>query len=451
MKKLLSLILALTMVFSLCACGGEEYYEEEEEEEEETTEATTEATEPAETGPVIGSGVNPADPTVDVSSYSYQGTNPVIQGALSQEQLDAYNNYISRGTIDEWRQLCVDFFRFTKTALWRADMNWMYADNKMVKSHEIYAGLPYAADGVGSIYRLLDYIDPATGAADAANISAVTAAYTWSDLAVAYQAWGRLVNSANFTDLQYANQNGGFLRVGPYTYSEDLGRWGGSYTTAKVVEENGDDVMMESYAALKMADGILLYTKSSGHVAMVSSDAVVTRNADGTIDPVLSYITIIDLDNSWNTQVDQYGQTYNYQGNIDMRLSFKELLNNGFIPFTFGEFTGAASVERLDISVSYGKETVTLEKLSELFVESNYGITDVYISIRNANGVEVYKKAYRSPENGKTTIHFNEEEIVSTWGDLDSVEPGKYYYTVEISAQSITGGETVLWEGILAG
>ena len=33
-KRLLSLILALTMVFALFACGEEDYYEEDEEEDE---------------------------------------------------------------------------------------------------------------------------------------------------------------------------------------------------------------------------------------------------------------------------------------------------------------------------------------------------------------------------------------------------------------------------------
>ena len=61
--------------------------------------------------------------------------------------------------------------------------------------------------------------------------------------------------------------------------------------------------------------------------------------------------------------------------------------------------------------------------------------------------------AVRADENGAKYIHFSQEyaKLVSTWGNLDNLEPGKYFYSVEVYAQSITGSRITLWTGNLAG
>ena len=84
MKRLLALLLCLVTLFSLAACSEK----------------------PVETEPVAS------------TDFTQQPEYPKIQELLTWERLNAFPVKNSNMSVDELRELCVEFFRFTKNALW---------------------------------------------------------------------------------------------------------------------------------------------------------------------------------------------------------------------------------------------------------------------------------------------------------------------------------------------
>ena len=113
-----------------------------------------------------------------VSAYKSEGDFPQIKEQLTWEKLNAFPQKREDMTPDEARQLCVDFFRFSKTALWTPDEDMDYIRNaagnpdSMAKG-TIYGGLPYIGLGSGNVYRLMDYMDETTGVVDLSNAADV--------------------------------------------------------------------------------------------------------------------------------------------------------------------------------------------------------------------------------------------------------------------------------------
>ena len=73
--------------------------------------------------------------------------------------------------IAEMRELCVEFFGFTKTALWTPNETVKYIRNKggtqdIMRKGDVYGGLPYVGVASGNVYRLMDFIDEQTGLLD---------------------------------------------------------------------------------------------------------------------------------------------------------------------------------------------------------------------------------------------------------------------------------------------
>ena len=139
-----------------------------------------------------------------------------------------------------------------------------------------------------------------------------------------------------------------------------------------------------------------------------------------------------------------------YEKNVDAKWTFQKLADGKYVPFTFGEWTGADPIESSKTEIDYKDETISLNKIPNIKITSNYGITDAYVSIYNANGVEVYKIAVRSTTTSVKEVKLLTEGYnVDLWGNKDNLKPAEYEYTVKISAQLSTGERPVLWEGKL--
>jgi hypothetical protein len=136
---------------------------------------------------------------------------------------------------------------------------------------------------------------------------------------------------------------------------------------------------------------------------------------------------------------------------VDAKWDFTKLLGGKYIPFTFAEWLGTDPIESSKTEIDYTGDSLSLENMKGIKITSNYGITDVYVSIYNANNVEVYKLAIRS-----TVTSVKEVELttmggnINTWGDATTLDPATYDYTVKIYVQLSTGERPVLWEGKLA-
>ena len=429
MKKLFLLLLALCLWMSLCACNQ---------------------TQQEQTGPS-----EPTGPTTSVSAYKSEGNFEKLQGQLTWEKINAFPIKSSDMTTDEMRDLCVDFLRFSKTALWVADDNFPILNSagevaRSVEKGVVYGGLPYVGVASGNVYRLMDYMDEETGVVNVKAAGENQELFGNQCSICAWWGWARVINSVDFKWTYDCVTSRGFPYVGERLYKDDLKRFTTSYGTDEVMKENDMQKIFECYAQLKAGDGIM-YMTTAGHVVMISGDAVVERTASGAIDPSKSYVTVLDQTTQWVTGTNEFGESYTYEANVDAKWTFMSLYEGNYVPFTYKEFLGEDPVEETEISFSHTGDTINKYELYRSYVSCNYSLVDAYAIVRDSKGNEVLKVASRAHQAGMKDLRFVTQESEKTlfeWGAWESLSK-KEKYTLEIIAQVGTGERPSLWKGKL--
>jgi hypothetical protein len=163
-------------------------------------------------------------------------------------------------TVAEMRKLCVDFFRFTKSALWTPKEDHKYIRNTNGDIDEffvgtVYGSVPYVGLGTGNVYRLMDYLDEETGVLDVKAAAKVPSLFGNQCSIGSYWAWGRIINSVNKeAATPHMYQANGYIRVGPYTYDDKRDKFTEDDNTVKICKENGANVFVAGSACLKAED-----------------------------------------------------------------------------------------------------------------------------------------------------------------------------------------------------
>ena len=432
MKKTIALLLALLLPVA-AGCSSLEKAPLESTAEEKNEETKTETKVETETKPSV--------------TFVY----PAVTDKLSAEKIAAFPLATSDMTVEERRKLCVDFFRFSQTFAWTPDEDHDFTytlsgktTKKTVEQGTVYGGLPYMR-GTGNVYRIMEFYDPETGVVDMEK-AAANQLYFGNQCSIgASWGWARVVNSANYQWTSGMVASKGFLPVGEYTYDLSLPRFGSSQTiTTEICIKNGEQTMFRSYACLKPADGLVSYT-TAGHVIMCSSDPVVVKNADGTIDGEKSYITVIDQDTGWVEKKQSDGSSFMVQGSVDDKITFAKLFKGSYVPFTFPELLGTDPVEEVSCKVNIEGDSVKRNNLPNVTVTSNYYISDVHLYVYNEAGEEVAHKASRVSSAGRTEHTLGTSVGVSS---LKKFADGKH--RVKITCQLGYGTCPTVWEGILA-
>ena len=391
-----------------------------------------------------------------VSDYVSTGNFTKLEGMLKWEDINSFPIKRADMSLDEARTLCVDFFRFSKTALWIADDDYQIFSSdgevsRTVEKGKVYGGLPYVGVASGNVYRMMDYLDTKTGVMNVKALGENPMMFGNQCSIAAWWGWARVINSAQYQWSYEPVVSKGFVKLGPHEYDPTLKRFTTTYGTDECVKENGTSVMFESYAELKKGDGVF-YMTTAGHIVMIASDAVVVRNADNTINPIQSYVTVLDQTGTWTEGVNNLGETYTYEANVDARWSFMDLYNGNYMPFTFKEFTGEDPIEDTVITYSHTGDTITRDQLYASQVDCNYSLADAYASVYDSKGNEVVKVATRAHKANIKTLKFvtlSSEKSLFEWGSWDDLSKDETY-TVKIYAQIGTGERPVLWEGKLA-
>ena len=395
-------------------------------------------------------------PTKDVSLYESGSGFETVNDPLSWEAINEFPVVHDGMTIEEGRKLCVDFFRYCKTAVWMPDSNYEYkiksanTESESITGFMKYGGLPYISLASGNIYRLMDYMDPETAVVDLQAAGAKPTLFGNQCSFGSYVGAGRVINSAVYSWTKGMTPINGFVPVGDYEIRNDVKNFSnGGYSTITVLDENGPEKMYEAYAGLKKGDVIVYYT-TAGHVVMISEDAVVTRTADGKIDPAQSYVIVIDQTPGHADMTNEAGDSFAYEKNVDAKWTFSKLFAGEYVPYTFKEWLGTDPIESSKTEFSHTGDTISLKQLNNTVVTSNYGVMDIYASVYNANGVEVYKLAVRAEETSLKELEFKSTGYnVDIWGTEENIYADQEY-TVKIYAQISTGERPTLWEGKLA-
>lgn len=396
-----------------------------------------------------------------VSAYKSSGEYPDITAdMLSQAGLDALPKKYAGMPTDEARAACRDFWYYCKTALWIPDARYdIYEDDKQnpeekiwkrcVEPGLVYAGLPYKGSSTGSLYRLLDYMDPETGVVDVTKAGKNVGTFGGMCSSGCYWAWARVMNSCDYLWCNDSVVKRGYLRVGPYTYDDNWIRLinDGIQGTDDVCRENGVQVMFQSYAAMDVADGLIAVWEKNGHTMMCSIAPVVVYNEDGTINGTESFLCVTEQGGHWDPGVSPSGIAYQYEYSKDKKFTFQKLYDQCYMPFTFGEFIGTDPIEETECTISHTGDTITKSQIFKTVVTSNYNISDIYVYIHDENGSEVYKHAVRARVPSTREMKISKVvDLTETWGSLDDLDPKKTY-TVTIAVQLGTGERPTLWQG----
>ena len=408
-----------------------------------------------------------------------------IQENLTWEGINSYSFKEKDMTVEEMRDLCVDFFVYSKSVLWTPNVSLDFIKNSngaedSMSQGTVYGGLPYISLGTGNVYRMMDYIDETTGLMDMKK--ALPALGTKDRLEVsdmryfgnqcanaAFLGWGRVINSVYYNRTYHMVPANGYIFLGDVEFDRTITRWTTTYTTSAVCQDNGEQVLYAAYAQVKKADGLVYYT-SAGHTIMAMEDAHVVYNSDGTINGTESYLIYAEQGQSWKDATNASGEAFQRKNGVGTKKTFKQIFDISYIPFTYQEFLGADLVEETEVSLVNGSTTLVGGTISEtnrsfvatksgpdtlswdtLFaskITSNYAIADVYIVVTGAGGNEIYKHAVRATVTGDQELELVEEgSNVSTWNTRNLV-PGRTY-NVSIEVQLFTGERPVIWKGKL--
>ena len=396
--------------------------------------------------------------TTNVSAYKSGDGYTELTDPLSWEKINSFPIKSADMSIDELRQLCIDFFRYAKTAQWIPDDNWDFThhDNgdspDQLQAGVVYGGLPYIGLASSAIYRLFDYMDEETGVVNIKDAGEYQRMFGNQCAQGAYVGWSRVINSANYGGTPGMTKVRGFIPVGDYTYQnmEILTGWSGGYGTDEVIkEENDADTIYEAYALMKKGDGIVYYT-TAGHVVMMATDPVVVRDSSGKIDPAQSFVTILDQTPTWKNKNNDQGQSYAYQANVDEKWTFMYMRQHNYLPFTYKEWLGEDPIDETVIAFEHQGDTITMKQLTSSDITCNYHIYDAYVEIYDKWGSQVLKIAKRGEGASTYKARFSTvpSEFIEIWGSVDSLKAGGDY-TAKIYAQLGTGERPTIWEGKL--
>ena len=429
MKKVLSLLLAILTVATLfAACGKNE---------------------PAE---------QPPKATTSVSAYRSGEGYTELTDPLSWEKINSFPIKSADMSIDELRQLCVDFFRYGKTAQWIPNDNYDFAHSSDGSNPDtlyggmVYGGLPYIGLASSAIYRLLDYMDPETGVVNIKDAGEYQKMFGNQCAQGTYVGWSRVINSANYEGTPGMTRKRNFHLVGDYTYQniEEMEKWSGNYGTDEVVRNEIEEYdLYEYYALLQHGDGIVYYT-TAGHVVMIATDPVVVRDAEGKINPDESFVTVLDQTPTWRDGVNEFGQSYQYQANVDEKWTFKYMRQHNYLPITFAEWLGLDPIEETEVKFHHTGDTITMEQLTSTDITCNYHIYDAYASFCDSRGNEVLRLVNHSNYASNYDARFSTTQSINhdMFGSVASLRSGETY-TVTIFVQLGTGERPTLWSGKL--
>lgn len=351
----------------------------------------------------------PTEPAKDYSAFAGIVADPKTW----YDELMALPIANENMTEEELRQLCVDAMRFNMTFPWTPTMDINYSFTLLERTSDVYlpAGIAYSGlfycnnNARGNVWKALQYYDHETGAMDIQAMGGQMLGVLSSACARGCEwGWSRVANNTGLETMNSYNQhNSNIALVGEYNYGLGKYSFGSGSGTKDIIRDNGEDVILKSYAVMKMADGV--YSSSSYHVMMVADAPVVVYDADGNIDPKESYVMILEQDavgskTEKKNYLQENGKTMRPLGGVDNKYTFQDLLDKGYIPFTIKELIGQEPVEAGEAYIGAQNAPIANDTdmlLGDVLAKTlftNYAICTVEAQIQNPEGKVLAKQIY---------------------------------------------------------
>lgn len=421
MKKLICLLVAMVMLLSMTACGG-------------NTDGNN--------GDNVG------------LTEGYDATLPAhpaepAEGATDEEIL-AYR-----------RQLVVEQMRYHNSVLWTLtedvpyNLDWdsMGIEQDIangspniiyLKAGRIYRGLPYT-HGNNSVHAFSDFFSSVDekGVHTMTNVKSehfnanaglapTSCSRLGTDCADAvYWAWAHISPTITFKLTKNMTRLAGCIPVGDYVCDWAVY----DQATSVIINQNGRDVMLESYAKMQPGDGMVFINKNiQGHAVMCVGVNVV-RNEDGTINSRESKAIILEQQSGHERDqqpvIDEATglEVYPLDG-IDVEWSFDYLLERGYLPVTCKELIDPSPLPAP--AVNDPLTDVTSKNMFSGKITATRPIASVTLSVYDSNNTKIQEAtAYTTsddlPEFNLMRLTSDTEKLVMKGSyDLKSLEAGEY-------------------------
>ena len=303
---------------------------------------------------------------------------------------------------------------------------------------QIYAGLPYTHVG-SNLYTFMDYLDPETGLLDPSMVKRVGDMLGDNCCTSLFWAWSRVSSSITFTHTQALVPKTGIVLVGTYTFDRTIDNYKHP-TTKDICDANGEQTMFESYAQMKVADGMVVNTQTTAagahHVMMCSVAPHVVRTPEGRINGSESYLHVVDQSSGFTYTTLENGMDVVTNAGIDKKVSFSSLYFHGYLPFTIPELIKPNTVQKATVEFPFDNDTeIGLKALGDVVVTSNYAFSKLIITVTAPDGKVSDFSSY-----ARGVAHYS-MEMQSRCVTMDR-QLKKGNYAIEISAL-VGSGETV--------
>lgn len=395
-KRILTLVLALILLLSLCACD----------------------TQPAETN----------NPDAEILAQRRD---------IAEKYMREMGTFLWRSTEDVSYSI-----RYDNLTLEEAQKE---SPDKIItiKAGQIYQGLPYT-HAAGDLTTFQDF----AAAADDKGVSQISGLrgellngnYQFARLSTDCSgavclAWNQIGNSFVLDGTKIMTEGNGFLKVGEYKTTDPME----NIDTNADCELNGPQTMYEAYSQLQKADAIVRRKDGSGHVMLITGLNVV-RNEEGKISGRDSTVTVLHQTNGTMQDFDKYyseelGEYVFRCFGIDEEFTFSELYTKGYLPITCKELIDASVPAVTDaVTDSLAGTTFTKDTICTGKFSSQMEITSVTVTIADASGKALqeatcYVNRLTELEFDLSRVLTEPVELMNGTLDLEGLEAGTYHCT----------------------
>lgn len=342
-----------------------------------------------------------------------------------------------KATADEMRDAAVRAMKDGITVKWKAP-GFFILDKYMTdesarflryNTDKVYSGLPYTNGNTG-ILTWLEFYNPEDGSMTVdmptllyqlGNACFIAVMLAWSAVHPHWDLYAA-PNTFFYDDV---------VKVGPYELFREKWVEKADYDTTFICEQNGEQMLYESYAALRGADAISYRRADDDHTAMAAKAPNVVRNPDGTINGEKSTLVIMEQSMDFRP-ADEDGQKVCYFGSTDKVVTFAHLWKEQFIPYTLKQFTGEKSYEKAELRIDKAEngEVKNFSDLNKCLILSNYKIISLTSIVSEKDGTECgrYKVVLTYAHNATNTCFKYPGKGVPQLDFIDfDFVPGKEY------------------------
>ena len=401
-----------------------------------------------------------------------------VADPVTWEEINRNAGQTATMTAQERREEALRYMKLMMSFQWTPNVDATHTNTKggettvsqELKVGTVYGGTPYVTSTQGNLYAMMEYYDETTGVLDLTDGMDTIRKFSNQCSGSVYWAWQRVAPSAQFDAtptmvpshgcISLIDVEGGIIvngknlnDVNSYSDFGLKGENGKETATDAIINEVGEQALYAAYAKTDIADGLVTYISINGHALMISKEPVVEYKAGGTIDGDKSYLHYLDQNGEYNynkNTVTVEGVTL--IGGHDVKITFKQLMEEGYIPFTFAEFTMGENEESLksNVTFSVANGDVTVDELAKATVTSNYGVSDVTYEIYK--GTEMVDRDLRITY---PTLDLHAYSFVLGQKDMMNADMLKFYadgeHTVKISIRIGSGEKIEVFSGALVG